>query len=442
MRGIVVVGLNFGDEGKGALVDSLVQQLGDVSLVCRFNGGCQAAHNVVLEDGRHHCFSQFGAGTLRGIPTYLGPQVIVNGPAIRMEADHLAEVTGWDRRRILNMLTVDPSCLLTTSYTIALNRAREIQRGNGRHGSCGWGIGETRSYWLRYGGDAPRAGDILSEPYFLDKLELQRQRLLEETAAAGGGGDRLADNSPVYRRAHRNPREEAADQREGFLRVMSMTTPPGDPWGTILFEGAQGVLLDERYGFHPWTTWSDCTGRPAHELASAWGVRPLRIIGCTRSYGSRHGAGIFPTEDRTLTATLADPGNPENPWQGSLRLGPLDLPLLRYAKEIVGRIDGLAVSHLDQYGAVGRINTAYTRGLDGSGHYQRVMQRLAEPSWWPTLAAQEELGGYIDASLPVYAEATEQQLLERLAQEIAPVVVEARGRTAGDRRFIGDLWSD
>ena len=94
-RAVIVQGLGFGDEGKGATVDFLTRELA-ADLVVRYCGGSQAGHNVVLPDGRRHVFAQFGAGTLAGAATYLGEQMIVNLPAMHKEAQHLLEMTGED----------------------------------------------------------------------------------------------------------------------------------------------------------------------------------------------------------------------------------------------------------------------------------------------------------------------------------------------------------
>src|SRR5439155_16622997 len=114
-RAIITVGLGFGDEGKGATVDFLARRL-EADLVVRYCGGSQAGHNVELPDGRRHTFSQFGAGTLAegvsGRPrTYLGPNVVIDPPAIQREAEHLAELGVEGPFRLL---TVHPRCLVTT----------------------------------------------------------------------------------------------------------------------------------------------------------------------------------------------------------------------------------------------------------------------------------------------------------------------------------------
>src|SRR5437764_3581458 len=111
-RAVITVGLGFGDEGKGATVDYLTRKL-EADLVVRYCGGCQAGHNVQLPDGRRHTFSQFGAGTLAGARTYLGPNVVIDPPAARREAAHLSEMGVDDPA---GLLTVHPRCLVTTPW--------------------------------------------------------------------------------------------------------------------------------------------------------------------------------------------------------------------------------------------------------------------------------------------------------------------------------------
>jgi adenylosuccinate synthase len=144
-RAVIVQGLGIGDEGKGATVDFLTREL-SAELVVRYCGGSQAGHNVVLPDDRRHVFSQFGAGTLAGAATYLGPLMIIHPTAMLREADHLRQLTGRDP---FAQLLVHPHALVSTAYHQQLNRLRELSRGANRHGSCGQGIGETRHYWLK-----------------------------------------------------------------------------------------------------------------------------------------------------------------------------------------------------------------------------------------------------------------------------------------------------
>ncbi|MFL1438943.1 adenylosuccinate synthetase, partial [Nocardiopsis protaetiae] len=151
----VVVDLGFGDAGKGVTVDLLCARR-RYGAVVRANGGAQAAHNVVAPDGRHHTFSQFGSGTLTGVPTHLSRLMVVDPFALAAEGAHLASLGVPDP---FALVTVDARALIATPWHQEANRVREVARGGGRHGSCGMGVGETMAYALARPGDAPTVGD-------------------------------------------------------------------------------------------------------------------------------------------------------------------------------------------------------------------------------------------------------------------------------------------
>jgi adenylosuccinate synthase len=118
---------------------------------------------------------------------------------------------------------------------------------------------------------------------------------------------------------------------------------------TVIFEGAQGVLLDEQHGFAPHTTWSKTTFDNADALLDESGADiPRCRIGVIRCYLTRHGAGPFVTEDRQLDRLLPEPYNADDGWAGRFRRGVLDLVILRYALAACRRVDALAVTHLDR----------------------------------------------------------------------------------------------
>ena len=222
-----------------------------------------------------------------------------------------------------------------------MNRLREIARGKSRHGSCGIGIGETRSYWLRHGQDAITVGDTTDRPTLLSKLSLLRDRLLLEMQEL----DQLDPDLAVQLHQAEPAREsdDLMSAAESFALTSEFSRLKNQ---TVLLEGAQGVLLDEWFGFHPHTTWSTVTPRHALELIDEMVFDDVAVLGITRGYTTRHGAGPFPTECPRLTKRVVDRGNPFNRWQGAIRCGPLDLVLLKYAAEVCG-IDGLVVNCLD-----------------------------------------------------------------------------------------------
>lgn len=418
-RAIITVGLGFGDEGKGATVDFLARRL-EADLVVRYCGGSQAGHNVELPDGRRHTFSQFGAGTLASASepprTYLGPNVVIDPLALVREARHLTELGVRDP---LRLLVIHPRCLVTTLCHQILNRLRELSRGNAKHGSCGQGIGEARAYWLRYGEDAIFAADLRHPDRLRHKLELQRQRTLLELQDVI---DRIpADVLHEFDLWELNAEAAAYDLHVAFPDelVMDAALPP---FRTAIFEGAQGVLLDEYRGFHPYTTWSTVTPHHAWELIQAAGIEAVAVLGITRAYTTRHGEGPLPTFTAELTNGLRDAGNPWNRWQGSLRCGWLDLPLIRYAAAAAGPLDGIVVNHLDQ------VRQSDCRICDA---YRNVT--LAPPVA-PQLSLQSRLTEDLFRAEPVLSPATPERILRSLS-ELAPVVITSTGPTHQQREF-------
>jgi adenylosuccinate synthase len=417
-RAIITVGLGFGDEGKGATVDFLTRQL-EADLVVRYCGGSQAGHNVQIEDGRRHTFAQIGAGSLapQRPRTYLGPNVIIDPGALLREAAHLTELGVADP---LTLVTIHPHCLVTTIWHRALNQLRELSRNADRHGSCGMGIGEARSYWLRHGHDAVFAADLRNPDVLRGKLELLRQRVLLELQAIVPlvGDDRLRDFDLWDLNAEAVTHLMIEAGRAPFH--LSADVPA---YRTAIFEGAQGVLLDEYRGFHPHTTWSTVTAHHAWELVRRMDVEAVAVLGLTRTYTTRHGDGPLPTFSAELTERLPDPGNPRNAWQGGLRCGWLDLPLLRYAVAAAGPLDGLAVSHLDQVGG----DWLVCEGYDGAAPVAAVA---------PNLTWQGRLTEEVRRAKPLLSPSNGDGVL-RLLNAIAPVVLTGGGPTHADRRMSG-----
>jgi adenylosuccinate synthase len=308
------------------------------------------------------------------------------------------------------LLSVHPDALVSTAYHVAMNRLRELARGDARHGSCGLGIGEARHYWLRYGPDAIVMGDLAGRRTLVQKLTLLRERLLLEMQDVPHLDREWAAAMHATR-----PAAETDFLMQAAAGIAVTSELPA--CHTVIFEGAQGVLLDEWHGFHPYTTWSTVTPLHAWELCAERGIDDVTVLGVTRAYATRHGAGPFPTWSRDWTA-MTDPGNPTNAWQGSIRCGPLDRVLLDYAARIC-RIDALAVTCLDQLPARPRLCTRYTD-----------TQRLEIPG---SLREQSALTARLEAAAPIYRETTPDELLTALG-EIAPVALTTAGPTSGNWR--------
>lgn len=341
MRHRAVIDLGFGDAGKGTVVDRLCA-VGDVDLVVRFSGGAQAAHRVVVGE-REHVFHQFGSGTLAGVPTHLAAGMLVEPFALAEEADMLGRIGVPDP---LAGLTVDAGCLLTTPVHAAVNRRREDRRGDSAHGSCGLGIGETAAYALDH--EAPTVGDTRD----LHRLTRLLDRLVWHYGARCGRGLELPSVGEMVS-VYREFAEAVRITDDNPLRAALA--------GRVVFEGSQGILLDEWYGFHPHTTWSTLTPQRLRALTA-----DLSVIGVTRTYQTRHGAGPFPSLDPSWAAVLPEPANGTGRYQGDFRVGPLDPILLRYAIRACGGVDALAVTHLDRLDVADTIVRSHV--LDGAVH--------------------------------------------------------------------------
>ena len=336
-RAFIVTGLGFGDCGKGTVTDALARRHA-ARLVVRFNGGAQAGHNVVLPDGRHHTFAQFGAASfVEGVRTHLAQYVVVHPTALAVEADYLARAAVPDA---FARLTIDPRCLVTTPFHQAAGRLRERALG---HGTCGVGVGETVRDSLAHPDDVLRIGELR-----IDHLERIRARL----SLSLRGGERIGERGgdPDWSLLH----DPSVSQRWlDVVRTLPLRLVTDEEVAhslreqSIVFEGAQGILLDEHHGFHPHTTWSNCTARNAlHWLRDS--PHKVERVGVLRSTLTRHGAGPLPSESPELSARLPEPHNSSAGWQGAFRVGWFDPVLLRYAIKANGGVDSLALTHVDR----------------------------------------------------------------------------------------------
>jgi adenylosuccinate synthase len=346
-----LLGLGFGDCGKGLFTDALCRRW-PVPAIVRFNGGAQAGHNVVLPDGRHHTFSQFGSGSfVPGVVTVLAEPVIVHPSALQIEAGRLVAAGVGDARQ---RLLIDARCRVNTPFHQAAGRLREWRRGAAAHGTCGVGVGETVRQALACPENVLRYGDLRRPARAMQQLEAIRRNLRTEgvgevpPASAGQAAAeyRVLDDAglserwltaiqPLLRDVPPLPSERIAER---LSRA-----------GTVLFEGAQGMLLDEGYGFHPHTTWSSLHPGAVERVAAAYGLSGrIEHLGILRAYLTRHGLGPLPTADVAL-ADLPEPHNSGEGWQGTFRRGHPDGVLLTYALAASGPLDGLLVSHLDVF---------------------------------------------------------------------------------------------
>ena len=442
---ILIADLGYGDAGKGSIVDALARSL-PVHSVVRYNGGAQAAHNVVTSDGRQHTFAQFGSATfLPGVRTYLSRYMLVHPLAMLAEERHLRALGVRDA---FERTSLERGALIITPYQQAANRLRELARGDARHGSCGLGVGETMADSLSARGEALVAGDLADRAATLRKLHRVREQKLVELA-------------PIMAQLAGSPQ---AEQELRLLQDPQMVEQTADLFGyfagrvaivdaqelgrllnqpaVTLFEGAQGVLLDEWWGFYPYNSWSTLTFANAGALLEENQFDgQVQRLGLMRGYATRHGAGPFVSEDAGLTALLPDAHNVNNPWQQGFRVGQLDLLALRYALDVTGGVDGLVVTNLDRMAAIKdwQVCSAYrypgpetdlAEDFDLQDDLVAGIRLPADPT---NLSAQEWLTQRLLRMQPVLSAAPgeREHYLEAISSWLgAPVVMTSAGPTA------------
>ena len=328
----IVVGLGFGDEGKGLATDWLCGRAlaqGLQPLVVRFNGGHQAGHTVTTAAGQRHVFSNFGAGTLRGVPTYWSSYCTFSPGSV------LKEYAALQAAGVQPRLLVDALCPITTHYDVLYNRALEATRGADRHGSCGLGFGATIE---RHEQTPLRlyAQDLRFPAVFSHKLRQirahYRTRIQAETSVDFDQFEHEAEDQRFAGYAKELGRLDAA---RAIQTVNEATVfDSSAPWQSYIFEGAQGILLDMDFGMFPHVTRSHTTS--ANALALLRRTQPslaakAEIHYITRAYHTRHGAGPLPHESAIPLVNMANETNQLNDYQGSFRTGPLSIELLNYA---------------------------------------------------------------------------------------------------------------
>ena len=280
-KSVVVLGTQWGDEGKGKIVDLLTEK---ASNVVRFQGGHNAGHTLVV-GGEKTILHLLPSGILReDVTCIIGNGVVLSPEALLKEIDELEARSG----PVTDRLKISAACPLILPYHIALDQAREAKRGNKKIGTTGRGIGPA--YEDKVARRGIRLGELMHEAHFAEKLKevleyhnfalteyfkfdaVDYQKTLDESLAMG---------------------ERIRPMVSDTIEILHTARKNGD---NILFEGAQGALLDVDHGTYPYVTSSNTT---AGGTATGSGFGPLYlnyVLGITKAYTTRVGSGPFPTE--------------------------------------------------------------------------------------------------------------------------------------------------
>jgi adenylosuccinate synthase len=332
-KNVVVIGTQWGDEGKGKIVDWLTDH---AQGVVRFQGGHNAGHTLVIA-GKKTVLHLIPSGILRDkVACYIGNGVVLSPQALLDEVGTL-EAAGVD---VHSRLKISEACPLILPHHVALDQAREAAKGAGKIGTTGRGIGPA--YEDKVARRAIRLQDLFHRERFAAKLgevlDFHNFVLKNYFRAAIVDFHRTLDETLALA-------ERIQPMVADVPRILYEANKAGS---NLLFEGAQGTLLDVDHGTYPFVTSSNCVAGAA---AAGAGIGPQQlhyVLGITKAYTTRVGSGPFPTElEDDIGRQLASRGNEVGATTGRpRRCGWFDAAALKRSIQING-VSGLCVTKLD-----------------------------------------------------------------------------------------------
>lgn len=332
-KNVVVIGTHWGDEGKGKVVDLLTE---NASAVVRFQGGHNAGHTLVV-GGKKTVLHLIPSGIMhQGVQCLVGNGVVVSLPALFKEIDEL-EAAGVEVRP---RLMVSPGCPLILPYHVALDQIRELVRGNQKIGTTGRGIGPA------YEDKVSRRGLRVADLFRPEEFKASLEELLDYHNFVL---EKYFHTAPVSLQQALDESLMLADDLKPLVGdVVNRLAELQDSGANLLFEGAQGSLLDIDQGTYPFVTSSNTT---AGAIGSGCGVGPRDldyILGITKAYTTRVGSGPFPTElFDAVGSRLAERGKEFGATTGRpRRCGWFDAYALRRVIRI-NSMSGLCITKLD-----------------------------------------------------------------------------------------------
>ncbi len=402
-RNVVVIGTQWGDEGKGKVVDLLTER---AAAVVRFQGGHNAGHTLVI-DGEKTVLHLIPSGILRhNVQCFIGNGVVLEPHALLQEVVGLEGMGVAVRER----LHISPACPLILPYHVQLDLAREEARGSQKIGTTGRGIGPA------YEDKAARRGVRLGDLFYWQAFAAKLSEVMEYHNFML---EKYYKSQPVDFAETLDQCAVVAEQIQPMVRdIVPMLHELREAGESILFEGAQGALLDVDLGTYPFVTSSNTTAGGT-AVGSGFGPCYLDyVLGITKAYSTRVGSGPFPTElfDRT-GKRLAERGHEFGSTTGRpRRCGWFDAVALRQAVQI-NSISGLCLTKLDVLDGLEEIKicTGYEQSDGDSGTPRFASEYYAEirpvyqsvPGWQDsTLGIQryEELPANARAYLDIITE--------------------------------------
>ena len=350
-KNVVVVGAQWGDEGKGKIVDWLTDH---AQGVVRFQGGHNAGHTLVI-GGKKTVLHLIPSGILRDkVAVYIGNGVVLSPQALFEEIDTL-EKMGVN---VASRLAISEACPVIMPHHVALDRAREAAKGDSKIGTTGRGIGPA--YEDKVARRGIRVQDLLYPDRFANKLRevLDFHNFVLKNY--------LKADTVDYQKSYDEAMGYAARIKPLVADVPRLLFEANQSGQSLLFEGAQGTLLDIDHGTYPYVTSSNCVAGAA---AAGSGIGPQHlhyVLGITKAYTTRVGSGPFPTElNDERGAYLAKRGNEFGATTGRpRRCGWFDGAALKRAIQING-VSGLCMMKLDVMDGMDRVQLGVGYKMNG-----------------------------------------------------------------------------
>lgn len=357
----IVTDLGPGDGGKGGIVHFLAKKIGASVVIKR--GGAQGSHGVRTSFGESFNFSQWGCGTLEGIPTYCSEQMIISPVGLENESDALKRLGIYDP---YTLLSVSPNCICATPLHRVSSQLEELLLGKNPRGTIGTGVGRAYRMSNRLGDDFTIHASELTD------RECVRVKVKRQVDYYRNRYTKISPNDYVQEDSILVSKNLELLNDEGFLPyIVDLFERVGKKIrlkelpeilnldGSAIIECSHGVLTDAETGLRPHVSAIRTLPKFPCEMLrdSGYSGRVINLA-VHRAYEVRHGAGPMPTYDPDFTNKML-PGShkDENRWQGIVRAGPLDLNLIRHAVDVANEtpFDGICLTWFDQILKTGRV---------------------------------------------------------------------------------------
>ena len=383
MPAAVIVGAQWGDEGKGKVVDFYADR---ADLVVRFNGGNNAGHTVVVGD-KTFKLHLLPSGSVRGEKVIIGNGTVIDPKAL------FEELEMFEKEGIKPNLLISSRAHIIMPYHIALDGAEESLKGKWAAGTTKKGIGPA--YMDKVGRFGIRVCDLVHKETFEAKLDFILKLKKIQMEQYGLDTSILEGIKPTYLEYAKRLAPYVSDSSLEINNAL-------DEGKNVMFEGAQGILLDIDHGVYPFGTSSNVVAGSACTGAGVGPTKITEVIGVVKAYLSRVGDGPVPTELKDDTgARIRETGHEYGTTTGRpRRCGWIDAVALKYANNVSG-FTGIAITKLDVLGGFEKVKICTAYELDGQkitthpalvADYERCIPVYEEMEGWPSFSEDEWIG--------------------------------------------------